>query len=94
MKQDWTMYIFKADQRYKGGERLFSTTVWRDRDEDSMRRESAELWDLYPMTKGWRIECVPTYVTVKSLMTGQEVKIPYSDRGTSQDPSQERYWTL
>jgi len=28
MKQDYTLYIYKADKRCKAGERLFSTTVW------------------------------------------------------------------
>ena len=28
MKQDYTMYIYRADRRCKTGERLFSTTVW------------------------------------------------------------------
>jgi len=94
MKQDWTMYIYRADRRYKSGERLVSTTVWQGRTEEQMRRESAELWDLYPMSEGWRIECVPTFVTVKSLMTGAEVKIRWEDRGTSCDPSMERYWSM
>lgn len=94
MKQDWTMYIYKADRRKKQGERLVSTTVWRDRTEDEMRRESAELFDLYPNKLGFRIECLPTYVTVRSLMSGAEVKIRYEDRGTGCDPSQERYWSM
>lgn len=94
MKQDWTMYIYKADRRKKTGERLVSTTVWRDRTEADMRRESAELFDLYPNKLGFRIECLPTYVTVKSLMTGAEVQIRYEDRGTACDPSMERYWTM
>ncbi len=94
MKQDWTMYIYKADRRKKTGERLVSTTVWHDRTEDEMRRESAELFDLYPNKLGFRIECLPTYVTVKSLMTGAEVKIRYEDRGSACDPSMERYWTM
>jgi len=33
MKQDYTMYIYKADRRTKTGERLFSTTVWTGRTE-------------------------------------------------------------
>ena len=93
MKQTWTMYIYRADRRYKSGERLFSTTVWRDRTEDQMRRESAELWDLYPMGKGWRIECVPTMKTVRNLMTGELVEIPH-DTPRSCDPSSELYWSM
>jgi hypothetical protein len=33
MKQNYTVYIYKADKRTKTGERLFSTTVWADIDE-------------------------------------------------------------
>jgi hypothetical protein len=56
IKQDYTVYIYKTDRRTKSGERLFSTTVWRDRDQASMRRECNELYDLYPATRGWRFE--------------------------------------
>jgi len=39
MKQNHTMYIYKADKRTKSGERLVSTTVWQHRDEAEMKRE-------------------------------------------------------
>jgi hypothetical protein len=93
MRQDYTMYIYKADRRTKTGERLFSTTVWRDRDQGSMRRECINLYDLYPATQGWRFEYHPTMKTVKSLMTGQDVRI---DRDTpwSCNPASEAYWSM
>lgn len=93
MRQDYTMYIYKADRRTRTGERLFSTTVWRDRDQDSMRRECINLYDLYPATQGWRFEYHPTMKTVKSLMTGQDVQI---DRDTpwSCNPASETYWSM
>jgi len=93
MKQDHTMYIYKTDRRTKSGERLISTTVWRDQTEASMRRECNELYDLYPATKGWRFECHPTMKTVKNLMTGKDVQI---DRDTpwSCNPASETYWSM
>jgi hypothetical protein len=93
MKQDYTMYIYKTDRRTKSGERLISTTVWRDRDAAAMRRECNELYDLYPATKGWRFECHPTMKTVKNLMTGKDVQI---DRDTpwSCNPASETYWSM
>ena len=93
MKQDYTMYIYKKDRRAKTGERLISTTVWRDQTEASMRRECNELYDLYPATKGWRFECHPTMKTVKNLMTGKDVQI---DRDTpwSCNPASETYWSM
>ena len=42
-RQDFTMYIYKADKRTKKGERAVSTTVWRNRDEAEMKREVREL---------------------------------------------------
>jgi hypothetical protein len=62
MNQDYTMYIYKRDRRCKTGERLFSTTVWRDRSDAGIRRECNELYDLYPATQGWRFECHPRMV--------------------------------
>lgn len=63
MKQNYTMYIYKKDARYKTGERLFSTTVWQGRDDNGMRREVAELFDLYNPGMGWRFEWFPAQVS-------------------------------
>jgi hypothetical protein len=93
MKQDYTMYIYKADRRTKTGERLFSTTVWRDRDDNGMRREVAELFDLYPPAEGWRFEWYPAMKTVKNLMTGESIQIAH-DTPRSCDPSSELYWSM
>jgi hypothetical protein len=93
MKQNWTMYIYKVDGRKKTGERLFSTTVWRDRDEAGMQREVNELYGpLYPRSQ-FRIEFCPTTKTVRNLMSGELVEIPY-DTPRSCDPSSELYWTM
>ena len=93
MKQDYTMYIYKTDRRYKTGERLFSTTVWADRTLEGMEREMHELaCDLYPGTD-WRFEFVPTMKTVKNLMTGSEIQIPH-DTPRACDPSSELYWSM
>jgi len=59
MRQDYTLFIYKADRRVKTGERTVSITVWRDRDEASMKRECAELFGLYPASQGYRIEYHP-----------------------------------
>jgi len=94
MKQDHTMYIYKADRRTKSGERLVSTSVWRNRDAAEMHREVRELqYELYPVSKGYRIEFLPTMVTVKNLMTGADVQI---DRDTPWccNPASESYWSM
>ena len=94
MKQNYTMYIYKADRRCKTGERAVSTTVWENRDDNGMRREVAELFDTYPPAEGYRFEWFPAMTTVKSMMSGAEVMIRTEDKGTFMDPSQERYWSM
>jgi len=93
VKQDYTMYIYKTDRRTRSGERLVSTTVWRDRTDAGMKRESAELFQLYPATQGYRFEYFPTMKTVKNLMTGKDIQI---DRDTPWccNPASESYWSM
>jgi len=93
MKQDYTMYIYKRDNRTKTGERLVSTTVWTDRTEEGMRRECNAIYNLYPATKGYRFEYVPSMKTVRNLMSGVEIQIPH-DTPRSCDPSSELYWSM
>jgi hypothetical protein len=94
MNTSWTMYIYKTDRRCKSGERLVSTTVWRNRDEAEMKREVRELqYQLWPMSRGFRIEFLPTMKTVTNLMTGELVEIAY-DTPRACDPSSELFWTM
>ena len=93
MKQDYTMYIYKADKRTKSGERLVSTTVWTDRSAEAMRNECNGLYWLYPASKGYRFEYVPTMKTVRNLMSGKDIQIPH-DTPRACDPSSELYWTM
>ncbi len=93
MKQDYTMYIYKADKRTKSGERLVSTTVWRDRTQAAMDNEVRGLALPYPAKQGYRFECVPTMKRVTNLMTGVEISIPH-DTPRSCDPSSELYWSM
>ena len=55
MKQTFTMYVLKTDRRCKLSERAVSTTVWHDRDDEGMKREAAELSEMYPASQGYRI---------------------------------------
>jgi hypothetical protein len=93
MKQDYTLYIYKADRRRKTGERLYSTTVWTATDDNGMRRTVADMFDLYRPEDGFRFEWFPAMKTVKNLMTGADVVIPY-DTPRSCDPSSELYWSM
>lgn len=70
MKQNWTMYIYKADKRTKSGERLVSTTVWTGRDYYGMQREVVQLhWELYPHSQ-FRIEFHPIMQTIQDSTKG------------------------
>lgn len=89
----YTLRIYKRDKRCNMGERLFSTTVWPVADDNAMRRTVAELFDLYPPSRGWRFDWCPQYKTVRNLMTGAAVVIPH-DTPRSCDPSSELYWTM
>ena len=93
MKQDYTMYIYKADKRTKSGERLVSTTVWGNRTAESMKHEVESLYWLYLPKDGYRFEYVPTMKTVRNLMSGVDIQIPH-DTPRSCDPSSELYWTM
>ena len=93
MKQDYTMYIYKADKRTKSGERRVSTTVWRDRGAEAMANEVRGLALPYPAQQGYRIEVVASMKTVTNLITGLPVSIPH-DTPRSCDPSCELFWSL
>jgi hypothetical protein len=59
-----------------------------------MAREVRELqYELWPVSKGFRIEFVPTMKTVTNLMTGKPVEIAH-DTPRSCDPSSELYWSM
>jgi hypothetical protein len=94
VKQDYTMYIYKLDRRCKTGERLVSTTVWRNRDEAGMKREVSELLTsgLYTVDL-FRIEFLPTMKTVKNLMTGKDIQIA-ADTPWCCNPASETYWSM
>lgn len=93
MKQDYTMYIYKLDKRTKSGERLVSTTVWKDRDQAGIEREVYELHIHHYPRGQFRIEAFPTMKTVKNLMTGKDIQIE-RDTPLCCDPSSETYWSM
>jgi hypothetical protein len=95
MKQNYTLYVYKTDRRYKSDERAVMTTVMPDMTEELMAKTVAVLGEfdgLYPTWKGYRMEYFPTTVTVKSLMTGEDVEI---DRDTPWccNPQSETFWS-
>ncbi len=95
MEKNWTVTVFKADKRCKAGERLVAKYPFVGMDRATVERELRELAaQLYPERDGWRFDVQPRYVTVKNLMTGEDVLLEASERGGPCDPSMERYWTM
>ena len=94
MLQDYTMYIWKLDSRYKTGRRAVGTYVYPARHDQWMQEEVRDLQaGLYPKSKGFILEFVPTMKTVKNLMTGEDIQIPH-DTPYCCDPSTERFWSM
>ena len=92
-KQDYTLYIYKADKRTKTGDRLFSPTVWTGQDDNGMRRTVANLFPLYRPEDGYRFDWTPAYKTVTNLMSGKEIQIP-TDTPWCCNPASETYWSM
>jgi hypothetical protein len=91
--QQYTLYIYKQDRRYKTGERLVHTSVWCDHTSHSSEQEMREIaLDAYSGPVA-RFEFVPTIKRVRNLMTGEMVEIPH-DTPRSCDPSSELYWSM
>ena len=87
-KQDYTRYIYKKDKRTKSGERLVSTTVVKNLSVEQVEDMERVFDGLESLV---RVEYVPSMMTVKSLMTGQEVQIA-SDTPWCCNPASETYW--
>jgi hypothetical protein len=89
-KQDFTLYTYKADKRTKSGEKLVSTQVVKDMDEQGM---AALVKVGMAMNPGARFEFNPTKRIVKNLMTGKDVEIDY-DTPWCCNPASETYWSM
>ncbi len=94
MKQDWIVTVYKRDRRTKSGERFVNRYPFSGMDRDTVERELLDLaQQLYPKRDGWRFEVQPATKTVRNLMSGQDVEIPY-DTPRCCDPSSELYWSM
>ena len=93
-KKDWTVAVYKADKRCKAGERFVAKYPFSGMDRAAVERELRELTvQLYPKKDGWRFDVQERYVTVKSLMTGKDVKIE-ADTPWCCNPASETFWSM
>jgi hypothetical protein len=93
-KQDWTVAVYKADKRCKAGERFVAKYPFSGMDRATVERELQALTaQLYPAKSGWRFDVQERYMTVKSLMTGEDVQIS-ADTPWCCNPASETYWSM
>lgn len=93
-KQNWIVSVYKADKRTKSGERFVSKYPFSGMDRAAVERELQGLTaQLYPAKNGWRFDVQPATMTVKNLMTGQDVEIP-ADTPWCCNPASETYWSM
>jgi hypothetical protein len=94
MKQDYTVYVRKADGRTRSGWRAISTKVVADVTEYEIQVRVKLMNNLYAEMRGlYEISYAPAQITVKNLMTGADVEI---DRDTPWccNPASETYWSM
>jgi len=84
----YTLYVYKADRRYRRGERAVLTRVCASLDDvHKMVQEG------FYSAKGYRYEYHPTMITVQNLMTGKDVEI-VRDTPWCCNPASETYWSM
>lgn len=91
--KDWTLEVWKFDRRRKEGKFLEKTYQYRQTHEGWMHEELRDLGGLYPADR-YHLRFVETSVVVRSLMTGEEVVLHYTEVGGPCDPSTERFWSM
>lgn len=88
----YTLNIYRYDRRCKTGERFLKSYEFDRKDDAAMQREVNALRGCGYFDDMFRIEFAPKYITVKSLMSGEDVQIaantPWSCR-----PDSESYWS-
>lgn len=89
----YTVKIYRYDRRCKTGERFVNSYDFDRKDDAAMDREVVALRACGYFDDMFRIEYSPKYITVKSLMNGQDVQIA-ADTPLCCDPSSETYWSM
>lgn len=86
----YTIEVYKADKRTKGGERMIKK---QDHADINGGQGILNLYrEVYPKGDGFRVEIHETYVTARNAMTGQEFQERY-DTPYFASPRSESYWS-
>lgn len=92
-RKDYTLEVYVVDRRTKKGERLYGKYEYQNQTEKWMQEEIRDLAaGAYPAPK-YRFELHETYVTRKSLMSGEEFQERYDTPWTC-SPASETYWSM
>ena len=87
---DYSIIVYKQDKRTKQGEREHFRKDYQGWSKHIVERLAQ---DIFPASKGFRIEFHETYVTRKNLLTGKEYRERF-DTPLSCSPSSETYWSM
>ena len=84
----YTLEVFKADRRIKGGYRLIEKRDFAPTTKDAINSIAASMQD-----QGYIVKIFETFVTKTNLMGGAEFKERY-DTPHFCSPSSESYWSM
>lgn len=86
----YTVEVYKADSRKRGGKRLFSKG---DHQASSKVLLVRAMQLTYPEQEGYTFNIHETFVTRRNIMSGQEFTERY-DTPSYCSPSSESYWSM
>lgn len=89
-RKAYTVEVFKTDKRTKMGMRLVKKV---DHESDTLENLEHLYKTTYFARDGFVVDIFETYVTVRNMMTGKEVKERY-DTPRSCSVANESYWSM
>jgi hypothetical protein len=93
LMMSFTVEIYKADRRFKTGERFIGKYNYDRKDRAAMDREATQLRRIYKESDGYRFNIVETLVTRTNILTGETFHERY-DTPSYCSPSSEAYWSM
>ena len=89
MKTEYTVEVYRVDNRYKDGFRLYSKFDFIQQDGEELERM---VGSMYGGDNKFTWKIFETYVTKKNLISGEEFRERY-DTPYYCSPSSETYWS-
>lgn len=93
-KVNYRVKLYKKDSRYKSGKRLQNTYNYIQLTPDELQQILGTFFIAgFTPEKGYRLDYYPSEITVKNLMSGEDVVID-ADTPWSCRPDSETYWSM